>query len=361
MADAIQGALAGQEYQLNKFAIQEAPVKLEREKLALQIGKLDFDKQQKMAQMLSGMQIPTGQDPLENAKNAFFGMATAAAKTGFPEEASSFLAKGAQIAEHQEDAAYKRWETTLQQTKLADDILGSVTDQASLDSANAYIKMTQGKDSLLNGMKWNDPKTQSTIKMLKESSIKKRTDAQENLDKAKAARERSLLAVDQASIEQKKSAAELNKARKVLADKHGNAGIVADPKNISATARALVKASNDTMSYNDAMAQADSMALDVEQRMRDTNGMTRPQAILKTIQQYQQNGLLNFADPAHIPKGRSPRTAVDLPKDGKYRDQTWYKNPQGDIRWWDETTRKFYAKGEGPDTPGPVADDEAEE
>src|SRR6266436_3214855 len=110
--DYISGMLAGQQFKLNQFALQEAPVKLEQDKLNLKIAEVDFDRRQKMADMLAGKtnQIPEGRDPLTNAANALLRTGEAAAEAGLPEEASQDFIRGSTILYQQEDAAYKHWQ-----------------------------------------------------------------------------------------------------------------------------------------------------------------------------------------------------------------------------------------------------------
>src|ERR1700729_3506332 len=110
----IQGMLSGQQYKLNNFLLQEAPVKLETEKLALKVAQTDYDRRQKMAELLAqgSDKVAPGQNPLTNAAEALVQMGGAAAKVGLVDEAVTDLSKASTIMAQQEDAAYKQWQTT---------------------------------------------------------------------------------------------------------------------------------------------------------------------------------------------------------------------------------------------------------
>lgn len=347
--DFISGALAGQQFQMNKMLMQEAPVKLEKEKLALKISQTDFDARQKMAQMLADNagKIPDGQDPLENAKNTLLQMGTAAAKVGLVEESTSYLAKASTIGAQQEEAAYKKWQTTLQQTKFADSILAGVTDQTSLDQANAYVRMTTGKPSALEGTKYSP----QLITALKDSSIKKRTEAQEALDKARARREQGLVTADAELVRLRKTQEGLNVARTHAAEKAGANDLIAKPKNIAAVTDAIVKDSGDTMAPGDARVFAREIALDVEKRM-DQEHLTQPQAVAASVEYAKKHGTLAGITPAHVRPGQSQKKPLPLPQAKadatQYKDQMWYQAPDGP-RWYDAETQKLYKANEGPE------------
>jgi len=223
--DFISGALAGQQYQLNKFLIQEAPLKVEQEKLALDIGRADFDARQKLANMLAAKPPPQGKDPLENAENALLTMGSYAAQVGLPEQASADLAKAGTIAQQREQAAYEKWQEAQGQAKFSESILANVHDQASLDLANRYIELQTGKKSALEGQKYSP----ELIETLKQATETHRTQAQEDYDRARAAKERTAAQVDIAKIEVEKTQAEYNIRRAVAASKSGAPGLAPKP------------------------------------------------------------------------------------------------------------------------------------
>ena len=338
--DFISGALAGQQFQLNKFLIQEAPIKLEQEKMALTIAKQDYSKREQLASMLAAKPPPPGQDPLENATNTFFTMAQDAAQVGLPEEAATYLKEASTLSVQREDAAYKRWETTLQQTKFADQILANVTDQASLDQANAYIKMTTGKPSALEGQKYSP----ELVETLKKATMTKRSEAQEALDKARAEREKGLEKADTALVEQRKAAAELSKVRANIAKKHDADGLIAKPRTVTATVAELQDEYGASLDPATARTHAESIALDAERIMSD-EGKTLPQAVKLAVRKARQDGPLAGIRPVKARPGTSVKRPLPLPKDvtdpAQYQDQMIYEAPSGG--WPDGSTEpKFW-------------------
>lgn len=348
--DFISGALAGQQFQMNKMLMQEMPVKLEKEKLALKIAQTDFDARGKMAQMLADNagKVPEGQDPLENAKNTLLQMGSAAAKVGLVEEAAADFAKSSTIGAQQEEAAYKKWQSTLQQTKYADQLLATATDEASWKAMNAHVRMTTGKPSALEGQKYSP----QLVEELRKASQTKRSDAQEALDKARAKREQGLIAADAELVRLRKTQEGLNVARTDAAKKAGGGdGLIAKPKNIAAVTDAIVKDSGDTMAPGDARVFAREIALDAEKRMSQER-LTQPQAVAAAVDYAKKHGVLAGITPAHVRPGQSAKKALPLPQaksDPKqYKDQMWYQAPDGP-RWYDAETQKLYKAGEGPE------------
>src|SRR5271170_4215850 len=262
----IQGFLSGQQFQLNKFAIQEAPIKLEQEKLALKISTVDFDRRQKMAELLAqhSDKVLPGQNPLTNAARALVDIGDAAAESGLVEEATKSYRDASTIMTQQEDAAYKVWQQVYQQTKYADALLGTVTDQQTLDAANAHIKMTTGKPSALEGAKYSP----ELITQLREASQSKRTAAQEALTKAETRRAEIAAAAEAERPRLMKTQEDLNIARTEAARKAGGTdGLIAKPKTVSAVTDYLIKESADSLSPADARVFARDIALDAESRM----------------------------------------------------------------------------------------------
>lgn len=348
--DFISGALAGQQFQLNKFLIQEAPVKLEQEKLALKISQSDFDKRQQMADLLAGKmsQIPRGQNPLTNASNALLQMGQAAAEVGLPEQAAADFSKASVIMEQQEDAAYKQWQTVLQKTKFADQILSGVTDQKSLDQANAYIKMSTGTPSALEGKQYSP----ELMEALRKSVLTKRSEAQDAYDRARTEREKTLEKRDLADTKRIETQAHLNEVRAGVAEKNGGAGIVAKTRNINAVTDYLTSASGGSMDKDVARTLARTIALDAERFMDEDPNMTQPQAVAKAVDQAKKHGGLAGTPTGHTRPGMSQEKPLPLPKSPgdatQYKDQMWYQAPDGP-RWYDEETGKLYKEGEGPE------------
>jgi hypothetical protein len=286
---------------------------------------------------------------METAQNTLLTMGAFAAQTGFPEESAKFLHDGVVIAEQREDAAYKQYQEAIGKAKFSEQILGSVTDESSWKAANEYIKLVTGKPSAMEGK----PYSPELVQTLKDATMKHLDAATTKYREAQTEREKSLEAADWALVDQRKSAAHLNSVKAGTAAKNGGAGIVASPKNISMVAKAIVKDSNDVMSMTDAMVAADSIALDVEAKMKNINGLTRPQAIKMAINEAKQGGVLALNKPGRIAPGSLPTRPLPLPADPKdpkgYKDQNWYNAPDGP-RWYDAETQKLYRKGEGPDT-----------
>ena len=341
----IQGMLSGQQYKLNNFLLQEAPVKLESEKLALKIANTDYERRQKMAEILAkdSDKVPAGQNPLSNAADALVQMGSAAAKVGLVEEATTDFSKASTIMAQQEDAAYKQWQTTIQQTKYADQLLATVTDQKTLDAANAHIKMTTGKPSALEGAKYSP----ELISDLQKASMSKRTAAQEALTRAQTRKAEVETTADAERVPLMKTQEELNIARAEQARKVGGDGLIAQPKNISAVTDAIVKDSEDSMSATDARVFARDIALDVETRMK-RDRQTQAQAVDAAVKYAKEHGSLAGITPAHKRIGSTPNKPLPLPKEvAGYKDQMWYQAPDGP-RWYDKETQSLYKPGEGP-------------
>jgi hypothetical protein len=341
----IQGMLSGQQYKLNNFLLQEAPVKLESEKLALKIAQTDYDRRQKMAELLAqgSDKIPPGQNPLTNASQALIEMGSAAAKVGLVEEATTDFAKASTIMAQQEDAAYKQWQQTLQQTKYADQLLSTVTDQQTLDQANAHIKMTTGKDSALAGMKYSP----ELIDQLRKATESKRTAAQEALTRAQTRKAEVETEAARELGPLRKTQEALNIARTEAAKKVGGDGLIAQPKTVSAVTDYLIKDSGDNLSGADARVFARDIALDVEDRMKRDH-QTQPQAVAAAVKYAKEHGALAGIPPAHSRIGTSPKKPLPLPTElSGYKDQMWYQGPKGPM-WYDEETKSLYPPGEGP-------------
>jgi hypothetical protein len=349
----IQGALAGQQFQLNKFLIEEAPVKLEKEKLALKIADSDFSRRQQMADMLAGKssQIPPGQDPLTNAANTMFQIGQSAAEAGLPEESISAISKGSTILNQQENAAYKRFQSTMQQTKYADQLLATIPDgisqeegQRLWDQMNAHVQMTTGKPSSLQDKKYSP----ELVHELREASMKKLSSAQEDWYKARTEREKGLEKADAARAEQSKAAAGLSETRARIAGKNGGAGLIPKPANVSAVADLIIKNSGDSMDAHDARTLARDVALDAEALM-DREKLDQPTAVAKAVQNAKRDGRIPSDSSSRARKGTSPKSTLPLPKDPKeLKNGLWYTTPSGP-QWYDEETRKVYPLGEGPE------------
>lgn len=358
MADYIEGMLAGQQFQLNKFALQEAPIKLEQDKLNLKIGEIDFDRRQKMADLLAGKgnEIPAGQDPLTNASAALFRIGEAAAEAGLPEEAAKDFSRGSTILYQQEEAAYKNWQMVDQKAKFATQILGVVKDQATLDQANAYIKMSTGTPSALEGAKYSP----ELIEALRESATKKRSEAQELLDKARAKREEGLVKSDAALTGLRKAQTDLAEARADNAKKNGGGGIIAKPKNVAAVTDYLVSKSGGAMDTATARVHAREIALDAERRMDEDPNLKQPQAVAAAVLWSKKHGALAGEPVGHNRPGTSGKP-LPIPTDIKgFKDQEWYKAPDGP-RWYDAETGKLYKAGEGPEDDDDAGGEETEE
>jgi hypothetical protein len=344
--DFISGALSGQQFQLNKFLIQEAPVKLEQEKLALKISETDFQARQKMAQLLAknSSQIPEGQNPLTNASNSLIEMATAAVASGLPEEAAKDFGLASKIMSEQEDAAYKQWQVVDQKAKFATQILAGVTDQKSLDQANAYIRMSTGTKSALDGQKYSP----ELIEELHKAMTTKRSDAQNALDRSRAAKTAAETKSEAERPALIKSQTELNQARAKAADKHGGDGLMAKRSTVAATAKFIAASSGDSISLADASALSEDIALDVEKRMSQ-NHQTLEQAISASVRSSKRHGMLSALEKPHVRPGTDPSKPLPMPKtkaelvDGKYYPV------DGISQHYDKETDAFYPEGEGPD------------
>lgn len=341
----ITGALAGQQFQLNKFLIQEAPVKLETEKLALKVAQTDYDARQKMAQMIAqhhDKMLP-GQNPLTNAANSLLEMGQIAVDSGLPEEGAADISKASTIMAQQEEAAYKNWQMVEQKAKFAGSILPFVTDQKTLDQANEYIEMSTGTPSALKGKQYSP----ELIESLRKGMASKRTQAQDALDRARAARELSLTNSDKVSDRLKESQIKFNEAKTERAKKYGADDLIAKPKNIQAVTDYIVKDSLDSMSPVDARVFAREIALDAERRMKE-EGTSQPEAVAASVQYAKRHGKLAGITPAKERIGHNIGKPLPLPKKAEeFKDQMWYNNA-GTPMWYDAETKSLYGKGEGP-------------
>jgi hypothetical protein len=357
--DFISGALAGQQFQMNKMLLQEAPVKLEQEKLALKISQQTYDQRQKMAELLAAdpSKVPEGQDPMLNASNALLRMGSAAAKSGLVEESSKFFKEASSIQTQQEDAAYKKWQQTFQQTKFADSLLATVTDQASLDQANSYVRMSTGKPSALEGHKYSP----ELIEALKKSSEAKRTEAQEALTKAQERKANVETEAAKELVPLRKSQIALNEAKTAAAKKVGGDGLIAKPANITAVANEIRKViGNDNISSSDARTFANDIALDAEDRMGKEH-LTRDQAVNAAVRYAKDHGVLAGIAPARTRPGQSWAKPLPLDITGPHKDNLIYTPsttlrskdgsvwPAGEARRYNEETNQFYKRDEGPE------------
>ena len=209
-----------------------------------------------------------------------------------------------------------------------------MNSQETLDQANAYIKATTGQASALEGKKY-DP---SFIEALKQSSMKKRSEAQEAYDRARTERERGLMLADQALVEQRKTAAQLNLARAAAADKIGADALIAKPKNISAVTDGLKAKYGDALDSAAARTYARSIALDAERRMRDER-KTQAEAVKAAIDFATSQGELSGIQPMRSLKGTSVKNPLPLPPNrtdpSAYKNNMIYAAPDGP-RFWDE-------------------------
>lgn len=362
----IQGSLAGQQFQLNKFLIEEAPVKLEKEKLALKIASSDYNRRQQMADMLAtkSHEVPPGQDPLTNAANTMFEISQAAAQAGLPEEAIDSLTKGATILNQQESASYKHYQQVLQQTKYADQLLGTIPDGVSpeegqklWDQMNAHVEMMTGKPSALKDQKYSP----ELVKELRDASVKKISTAQEEWYKVRAQREQGLIAADTALVKQREAAARLADTRANTAKKYGGNGIVAKPANIAAVADLIIKDSGDITSRADANTVARGVALEAEALM-DREHIDQPTAVAKAFQNAKRDGRIASGSKSIARAGTSPSRPFAIPtnpeelKSFHFEDGHWYDTPSGP-QWYDAETNKVYPIGEGPEDNEPTEDE----
>ena len=356
--DFISGALAGQEYRMNKFKLLEAPVKLEQEKLALKIGQQDYDRRQKVAEFLTqhSASIPDGLNPLTNAANSLVQLGAVEAGAGMVEESTKTLAQASSIMSQQEDVAYKQWQTVLQKTRFADQILAGVTDQHSFEQANAYIRQATGEPSALEGKQYSP----ELIEDLKKATQAKRTDAQEALTRIQTDKAKVEMEAAKELIPLRKSQESLNAAREAVIKKSGGGGLIASPKNIAAVTDYLVKDSGDSMSTADARVFARDIALDVEERMK-RDRQTQPQAVASAVDWANKHGALAGIPPAHARPGQSAKKPLPLPdKVEDFKDRMWYEAPDGP-RWFDEETGKVYKPGEGPKKKGEDEDEDEDD
>jgi uncharacterized protein YcgL (UPF0745 family) len=382
MADFIEGALAGQQFQMNQLLqqdtkvklqedqlkLQEMPIKLEQEKLALKIATADYQKRDQMAKMLAGMKVPEGKDPLTNAMNSLLNMGTAAAASGLPEEAATDFSHAATIAYQQAQAAHEQLIDTLQKTEFADSILANVKDKDTWKQANAFIKMQTGKESAVA----HEPYSPELVKALRESTIKKRTDAEETYDRARAANE-------YADAEMRKQQAALYAAQKDRVDQlttilKKNGGKPPTDKELQTdAARHLVEMSGDVTSITDAMDQTLSVVPDIQERMRQ--GFTKAQAVYQAVNAAQRAGKIPSPRESRPAAGSLPTNPLSLPTvmvkenpsnmfssrvsavnpdPAAYKDEQWYnipdKDSDGNVRYvpkmWDAETQTFYAADE---------------
>jgi len=369
----IQGALSGQEFQLNKFLIQEAPIKLEKEKLALKIATSDFSRRQQMADLLAGKmsQIPPGQNPLTEASNTLMEIGEAAAKAGLPEEAIEAISKGSAIATQQLNAATKRAQLVEQQTKYADQLLGTIPDDVSpeegqrlWDQMNSHVEMMTGTPSAMKNQKYSP----QLVRELRDASVKKRSQAQEDLDKAKAEWERAHTKSEKALEAQRYSAASLNKVKEEgVARKYGSAGLIPKGTNVSAVTDAIVKDSADTMSTADArdIAKRGGVALDAETFI-NRDGLDQAAAVAKAVQNAKRDGRIPSDAKQYVRKGTSPKNAFIIPADPdeqskfKFEDGKWYDTPDGPMHFNATPTKQYPKGGLYPLGEGPEDDDEPE-
>jgi len=110
--------------------------------------------------------------------------------------------------------------------EFSEQILGSVTDEASWKAAHAYIKLMTGKPSALEGQ----PYSPELVATLRDATTKHLDAATAKYRQAQTEREKTLMQADLASVDQRKSAAHLNNVKAGTATKNGGLGIVAKPQ-----------------------------------------------------------------------------------------------------------------------------------
>lgn len=343
--DFISGMLSGQQFQLNKFLLQEAPVQLEQKKFALKVAEADYDKRQQMAKLLAGsqMQIPDDRNPLTAASNALAKAGAAAVQAGLPEEAVDYFSKASTIANQQEQALYHKWQEADQRAKFADQILGQVHDQASWDQANAFIEMQTGKPSAMK----DKPYSAELVQMLKDASASHRTQAQEALTKEQEKRTKLEEQLDEERKDLIRAQTDLANQRTAALKKAGG-GAIPNSKTVGAISDYLVKEYGDVgVSATDARVFARGMASRVEDLISNQN-MSQSQAVAKAVQEAKDHGDLAGISPARSRPGQSAKKPLPLPKEATgYKDQMWYQAPDGP-RWYDADTESLYKAGEGP-------------
>jgi hypothetical protein len=342
----IQGMLSGQEFKMNQFALQEAPLKLEKEKLALKVAETDYAKQEAMAKLLTqhSKMIPEGQNPMTNAADMLVEMGNDAAAVGLPEEAAKNFTSASKIMATQETVAYRQWQEAVNKEKFATQILAGVTDEKSWVQANAYVKMmSPDQKNPLEGK----PYSPELVEALRKSAATKRTEAQEAYSRAQAAAEKVKAQLDTEKIELTKTQETLNLARADQARKVGGDGLIAKPKNIAAVTDLIVKDSGDSMSTADARTFARDIALRGEEIM-DKEHLTQAQAMTKAVEEAKRHGALAGISPAHVKAGASQKKPLPIPKDVKeLKPNMWYQGPEGPM-WYDAETQSLYNPGEGP-------------
>jgi tetratricopeptide (TPR) repeat protein len=359
--DFISGMLAGQQFQLNKFLLQEAPVKLEQQKLALKITEQTYDKQQQMAKLLAqnSSKIPEGQNPMTNASNALLQMGSAYVETGQPEQAIDAFAKASAISSAQETAAYHHSEEVIKKAQYIDSILAQATPN-NWEELIKFTEMDLGQKSALRDKDGKiTPFSPELIDVLRKRNEARRTDAQEALTKAQIERTKVETQLAQERMPLVAAQTEAAKTRAVL-DKKVGGGLVANPKTIAAVADYLVKEYGDAnLTATDARVKAREIGLHVDNLMRK-QGMTQPAAVARAVQQARDHGDLAGITPAKLRPGQSADRPLPLPdKPEQLQDQMIYGTKDGP-RWFSAKDQKFYKLSQGPDD-GPPDDDDEED
>src|SRR5271166_271611 len=351
--DFISGMLAGQQFvegkqkiALNKFLLQEAPVKLEQEKLALKISTADYDKREAMAKLLAQHhdKVPSGGNPLNNAADALLEMSSDAVQVGLPEEALKYAKEASTIKTQQVNAAYKQWEETIQQTRFADQMLATAHDQASWDQMNSLVEMTTGQPSHFKGSAYRP----ELVEQLRQASAAKRTAAQEALTEAQKNKTDVDTKLDKARIPLVEAQTRAANAR---ADNIAKVGGTISTKGLSAITDAI-RAQDPNMDPSVARDLARSIAPRVADIMED-EGKDQIQATHAAIREAKRDGTIPSAKPGRVTPGTLPAKPLPLPAnptDPKgYVDGQWYMMPDGLPGYYDEETQKLYHEGEQPD------------
>lgn len=353
--DFISGMLAGQQFKLNEFMIQEAPLKLEQEKMALTLQKADVDKRQKMADLLASKPPKEDQNPLINAQNALMAMGSAAVKSGLIEEAQKNYQTSAVIGAQMEDAAYKQYQEAAGRAKFSESILANVTDAASWKKANDTITLMTGKPSAMA----DRPYSPELVHALKEAGIKHLDDATEAYRKAQTRKdevETSLAPLKAEALLAEKRAAEIRAAN---AKKAGSDGLLAKPRTVRAAQNYIIQQSNDMMSSADANVIAEKIGPDVEDRMQKKQ-QTLSEAIHDAYAHYDKTGGTAGIPTAKVRPGTSWKMPAPPPKDLKdLKDKTIYQTASGPM-WYSAKAGKLFPRNTGPEGKD-IVDDEDEE
>jgi hypothetical protein len=340
----LSGTQEQQAIALNNIKLQEGPITLESEKLALETQKQQVAMHNKLLQTLNS-QPQSGADPIGSAAETFFRVGQAQLESGLPEEAMKTIATGQEMLDRQSQVAYRAFEAADKQAQYVEQMVAGVADapnqEQAYNQAVAIAKMHFGEKSI-NLPPWDPVKGPQVLEAYKRAAEAHRTEAQKQLDRAKIAKENADAEYARQNTERAKATTRLDNDRAEAIEKNSGKGGSGMPKSSVVTAITNKLKTMYPDQFEDSSGYRDlamPMALEV-QRMMDKEKKNLPDAINAVIRSDQLHGRLGGLKPARPGERQTNPAAIPRTADGKVdvsqmKDGGWYKTPTGEAGYYD--------------------------